>query len=60
MTDTTPLTPVRITVELSDREAHEYAQFLKRVGHSSPALVAGFLFLPAALQVVMRSITLPP
>ena len=34
MTDTTLSTPVRITVELTDREAWEFAQFLKRVGHA--------------------------
>lgn len=34
MIDTKPSTPVRITVELTDREAWEFAQFLKRVGHS--------------------------
>lgn len=34
MTNSKPSTPVRITVELTDREAWEFAQFLKRVGHS--------------------------
>ena len=33
MTDATRPTPVRITVELTDREAWEFAQFLKRVGY---------------------------
>lgn len=34
MADSKPSTPVRITIELTDREAWEFAQFLKRVGYS--------------------------